>query len=121
MCIRIVELFAVCKCVYHIHGIDQCNSYGMLGHQVQDKVILVGYACRQHSFSSVSTSQSSSIQGSPSGPPLDPQRFGQLPRGLGAQIRQMQAYYDQRGYVDVGQGQQSYSQYVAMSGNGYSR
>lgn len=118
MCIRVIELFAVCRCVYHTHGVDQCNSYGTLGHGVQDRVVLVGYACREHSGSSHSNSQSSSIQGSPSGYPVGPPCPGQLPSGLGAQIRQMQAYYDQMRGGYVSQDQQYYS---ATNGNGYSR
>ncbi|RPA96275.1 hypothetical protein L873DRAFT_1695155 [Choiromyces venosus 120613-1] len=49
MCIRITERFAVCNCVYFVHGIDQCQSVGRQGHLVQEKTVLVGYACHKHS------------------------------------------------------------------------
>ncbi|KAL0631673.1 hypothetical protein Q9L58_009465 [Maublancomyces gigas] len=38
MCMRVVERYAVCKCVYFTHGIDQCSAYGRRGHLVQDKL-----------------------------------------------------------------------------------
>ncbi|KAL7269360.1 hypothetical protein RUND412_007984 [Rhizina undulata] len=40
MCMRVVERFAVCKCIYYVHGVDQCSAYGRRGHEVQDKVVL---------------------------------------------------------------------------------
>ncbi|KAF1985172.1 hypothetical protein K402DRAFT_309640, partial [Aulographum hederae CBS 113979] len=49
MCFRIVERYAVCGCVYHVHGIDACSAYGR--HAVQDRVVYVGYACSRHSNS----------------------------------------------------------------------
>lgn len=49
MCMRVVERYAVCKCVYFTHGIDQCSAYGRRGHLVQDKVVLVGHTCPSHS------------------------------------------------------------------------
>lgn len=47
MCIRIIEQYAVCGCVYHVHAVDACAAYGQ--HGVADKVVAVGYACSQHS------------------------------------------------------------------------
>ena len=52
MCIRINERYAVCKCVYYVHGVDPCQSVGQHGHSIQDKTVLVGYACTQHASSS---------------------------------------------------------------------
>ncbi|KAH8150474.1 uncharacterized protein LAJ45_05687 [Morchella importuna] len=49
MCIRITERYAVCKCTYFTHGIDQCQSVGRQGHNIQEKTVLVGYACQHHS------------------------------------------------------------------------
>jgi hypothetical protein len=49
MCIQIVELYAVCKCIYYRHGIDRCAAYGHAGHQIVEKVIYVGYTCGTHS------------------------------------------------------------------------
>lgn len=46
MCIRVVEKFSVCGCVYHVHSVDRCAYYGR--HQVVDKVIWVGTSCQQH-------------------------------------------------------------------------
>lgn len=49
MCIRITERYAVCKCTYFTHGVDQCQSVGRQGHAIQEKTVLVGYACQHHS------------------------------------------------------------------------
>lgn len=46
MCIRVVERYAACHCIYHIHGVDACSSYGR--HPVTDRVIYVGYSCPRH-------------------------------------------------------------------------
>jgi hypothetical protein len=46
MCIRIVEKYAVCGCIYHVHGVDACPAYGR--HEVADRVVQVGYACPRH-------------------------------------------------------------------------
>ncbi|KAI5781284.1 hypothetical protein EDC01DRAFT_619784 [Geopyxis carbonaria] len=48
MCIRITERYAVCKCLYFTHGVDPCQSVAQHGHPVQDKTVLVGYACSAH-------------------------------------------------------------------------
>lgn len=46
MCIRIVERYAVCHCIYHQHSVDPCGMYGQ--HAVEERTILVGYACPNH-------------------------------------------------------------------------
>ncbi|KAA8910261.1 hypothetical protein FN846DRAFT_751409, partial [Sphaerosporella brunnea] len=48
MCFRVVERYAVCQCVYFVHGIDQCGAYGQLGHQLEERVVLVGHTCPHH-------------------------------------------------------------------------
>ncbi|TGZ77649.1 hypothetical protein EX30DRAFT_290615, partial [Ascodesmis nigricans] len=48
MCIRVVERFAVCHCVYFVHGVDQCTAYGQRGHQVEDRILFVGHSCPSH-------------------------------------------------------------------------
>ena len=49
MCYQVVERYAVCRCLYHRHAIDPCQSYGQRHHHVQEKTVLVGYACPRHS------------------------------------------------------------------------
>jgi hypothetical protein len=46
MCIRVIEKWAVCGCIYYTHAVDACPAYGQ--HGVSDKVIHVGYACPKH-------------------------------------------------------------------------
>lgn len=46
MCIRIVEKYAVCGCIYHVHAVDACAAVGR--HPVSDKIIHVGYTCAAH-------------------------------------------------------------------------
>ncbi|GME24845.1 uncharacterized protein LTHEOB_7539 [Neofusicoccum parvum] len=48
MCYQVVERYAVCRCLYHKHAIDPCAQYGQYGHSVQEKTVLVGYACNVH-------------------------------------------------------------------------
>ncbi|KAF8251344.1 hypothetical protein K440DRAFT_614443 [Wilcoxina mikolae CBS 423.85] len=74
MCIRITEIYAVCKCTYYIHGVDPCQSVGQHGHHIQSKTVLVGYACTEHTPSD-----------HPSARPLisSPPRIGILPDSLG--------------------------------------
>ena len=50
MCIRLVERYAVCRCVYHTHSVEPCPNYGRKGHGVTTKETLVGYSCAQHSI-----------------------------------------------------------------------
>ncbi|KAJ5621948.1 hypothetical protein N7528_005180 [Penicillium herquei] len=59
MCYKVVERFSVCKCVYFQHSIDPCSAYGQRGHSVQEKTVLVGYACPRHSTRGSSSSSSS--------------------------------------------------------------
>ncbi|KAJ5969923.1 hypothetical protein N7501_006171 [Penicillium viridicatum] len=49
MCYKVVERFSVCKCLYFEHSIDPCSAYGLRGHRVQEKTVLVGYTCDKHS------------------------------------------------------------------------
>ncbi|EGX52025.1 hypothetical protein TWF569_009569 [Orbilia oligospora] len=48
MCKRVTEKYSVCKCVYYQHGVDACASKHMGGHVIEEKVVLVGYACPSH-------------------------------------------------------------------------
>ena len=48
MCIRVVERFAVCNCVYYVHGVDQCGAYGRRGHEIEDRNVPVGHTCPEH-------------------------------------------------------------------------
>ena len=49
MCIRLIERYAACRCVYHRHAVDPCRRSGQRGHPVEERTILVGYACPAHS------------------------------------------------------------------------
>jgi hypothetical protein len=49
MCYQLVERYSVCRCLYYRHAIDPCQAYGQYGHMVQEKTVLVGYACPTHS------------------------------------------------------------------------
>ena len=60
MCMRVVEIYSVCKCVYFTHGIDQCSAYGR--HAVEDRIVLVGHSCPSHSGTGFQYSTSSRIQ-----------------------------------------------------------
>ena len=64
MCYRVVERYAVCGCVYFVHGVDQCGAYGQ--HQVQDRVVLVGHTCPNHAASYTYTSSRPSPSHCPS-------------------------------------------------------
>lgn len=48
MCYQVVERFALCRCLYYRHAIDPCAGHGQRGHMVQEKTVLVGYACSNH-------------------------------------------------------------------------
>lgn len=48
MCYRVVEIYSACRCLYHSHPIDTCAAYRQFGHFVQNKTVLVGYACGIH-------------------------------------------------------------------------
>lgn len=49
MCYQLVERYAACKCLYFRHAVDPCERYGQRGHTVQERIVLVGYACPSHS------------------------------------------------------------------------
>lgn len=46
MCIKVIEKYAVCGCLYHVHRVDACPNYGK--HAVRDVIVAVGYACPNH-------------------------------------------------------------------------
>ncbi|GAW18707.1 hypothetical protein ANO14919_081880 [Xylariales sp. No.14919] len=48
MCYQVVEVYAVCRCLYYQHAIDKCAAYARPGHGVSRKTIPVGYACSVH-------------------------------------------------------------------------
>jgi hypothetical protein len=45
MCIQVVERYSVCRCLYYKHAVDPCAARAQRGHSVQEKTVLVGYAC----------------------------------------------------------------------------
>jgi hypothetical protein len=49
MCYQVIERYSVCKCLYYKHLIDRCHARDQRGHHVQEKTVLVGYACSSHS------------------------------------------------------------------------
>ena len=49
MCYKVIERYAVCKCLYFEHAVDPCERYGH--HEVEEKTVLVGYVCSRHSMS----------------------------------------------------------------------
>src|SRR5271154_7194965 len=49
MCYQLVERYSVCRCLYYRHAIDPCRSYSQCGHTLQEKTVLVGFACARHS------------------------------------------------------------------------
>jgi hypothetical protein len=53
MCIQVVEVYAVCRCVYYTHEVDRCALYGQRGHKVSKRIVDVGYACPDHSAEAV--------------------------------------------------------------------
>jgi hypothetical protein len=56
MCIQVIERYAVCRCIYYIHEVDQCALYGQRGHEVSERVVDVGYACPDHSAGAATAS-----------------------------------------------------------------
>lgn len=46
MCIKVIERYAVCRCLYYSHAVDPCPAFGR--HEVKLKEVLVGYACSNH-------------------------------------------------------------------------
>ncbi|KAF6237448.1 hypothetical protein HO173_004338 [Letharia columbiana] len=59
MCIKIVERYAVCRCIYYSHAVDACPAYGRRGHSIKTQEVLVGYTCSRHT---VNGSRSASSQ-----------------------------------------------------------
>lgn len=49
MCYQVVERYSACRCLYFQHAVDPCEAYGQRNHVVQEKTVLVGYACPAHS------------------------------------------------------------------------
>ena len=48
MCIKVVERYAVCRCIYFSHPVDVCPAYGRRGHYIKTHEVLVGYGCSRH-------------------------------------------------------------------------
>jgi hypothetical protein len=48
MCYQVIERFLVCRCLYYRHSIEPCAACGQRSHTVQEKTVLVGYACPAH-------------------------------------------------------------------------
>lgn len=48
MCYLIVERYSICRCLYYKHALAPCAAHGQRGHYIQEKTILVGYACSVH-------------------------------------------------------------------------
>ncbi len=63
MCIQVVELYSVCKCLYYRHAVDPCAGYKQRHHLVQERIVLVGYACATHSLRRPAGQPSSSQSG----------------------------------------------------------
>lgn len=49
MCIQVIERYSVCRCLYYKHAVDPCAARAQRGHSVQERTVLVGYACQSHS------------------------------------------------------------------------
>ena len=50
MCIKVVEQYAVCHCIYFTHAIDRCSAYDIQSHRVETKEIQVRGTCPRHLF-----------------------------------------------------------------------
>ncbi|KAF2127971.1 hypothetical protein P153DRAFT_293945 [Dothidotthia symphoricarpi CBS 119687] len=66
MCYQVVERYSVCRCLYYKHAIDPCAGHGHRGHTVQEKTVLVGYACGVHSSHRSQVAYESRYSGNPS-------------------------------------------------------
>ena len=53
MCIKVIERYAICRCVYYSHAVDACPDLGERAHQVRVKEVLVGYTCSHHASSAL--------------------------------------------------------------------
>lgn len=60
MCIKIIERYTVCGCLYYSHAVNPCPAFGR--HEVKVKEVLVGYNCSHHSHLSISTSRQDIIR-----------------------------------------------------------
>jgi hypothetical protein len=49
MCYLVVERYSVCRCLYYKHPVDMCSAYGQPHHPIQERTVLVGYSCEEHS------------------------------------------------------------------------
>lgn len=52
MCFKVIERYAVCRCIYYSHAVDPCPAYGRRDHVVKTREVLVGYTCSRHSQTS---------------------------------------------------------------------
>ena len=52
MCIKVVERYASCRCIYYSHDVDACPAYGRRGHTTKTQEVLVGYSCSKHTDAS---------------------------------------------------------------------
>lgn len=48
MCYQLIERYSACRCLYYLHAVDKCASYGRRGHTATSREIAVGYACPSH-------------------------------------------------------------------------
>ena len=48
MCVKIVERYGVCRCIYFSHPVDPCPAYGRRGHSIKTQEVLIGYTCSRH-------------------------------------------------------------------------
>lgn len=62
MCIKIIERYAVCQCIYTTHAVDPCSRVGLRDHRIILKEVLVGYTCPRHSATGAQPSSSSTYQ-----------------------------------------------------------
>lgn len=49
MCYRILERYSACGCLYDKHPVDECGAAKHKLHMVQERTILVGHLCPNHS------------------------------------------------------------------------
>lgn len=48
MCYQLLERYSSCGCYYYRHQVDKCGAHGRAGHIVQQRTILVGHTCADH-------------------------------------------------------------------------
>lgn len=48
MCYQLVEVYSACECLYYQHPLDRCRLCGISNHEIERKVVRVGYACARH-------------------------------------------------------------------------